>query len=49
MEFERKLKLIRGPWVMSMYTGEIVRPWNLFGIARMVRDMHMHGIRSFDL
>lgn len=32
------VKAGKGFWVMSNWTGEIVRPWDLNGIVGLVRD-----------
>lgn len=40
--YPRKLALVRANgkiWVQSQFTGEIVRPYDIAGIYRMVRDM----------
>lgn len=35
---KRRFSRRRDLWVMSTYTGEIVRPWQLCAIAGLIRD-----------
>lgn len=42
----RRFSKRRDLWVMSTWTGEVVKPWQLRRITGMVRDYRRHLIRN---